>query len=82
MKQNDITALHGKTLAQLQQQLEELEHDLASARLSMIVNKLEDVTKVPRLRKDIARITTVLSEKSQLKTVETIDIPDQKKTNK
>jgi len=82
MKQNDITALHGKTLAQLQQQLEELEHDLASARLSMIVNKLEDVTKVPRLRKDIARIKTVLSEKSQLKTVETIDIPDQKKTNK
>lgn len=61
MKRNDITALHEKTTAQLQTQLEELKLELAKVSLELPVGKLNDVRKPGKIKDDIARIKTVLS---------------------
>ena len=65
MKSNDKKALHTKSVKQLQQQLDELQGELAKSRLELHANKLEDVSKINRLRKDIARVKTVITVKQK-----------------
>lgn len=63
MKRNDITALHGKTIAELEQQLGELVANLAKAQLELPVGKLSDTRMPGKIKDDIARIKTVIHEK-------------------
>lgn len=63
MRSNDIKALASKSIKQLQEQLEELQLDLSKSRLALHANKLEDTSKINRLRKDIARVKTVITQK-------------------
>ena len=63
MKRNDIKALSGKTVAELDKELAKLGHDLANMRLQKKVGKLSSVAKLKNLSDDIARIKTVLTEK-------------------
>jgi large subunit ribosomal protein L29 len=65
MKSNDKKALHTKSVNQLQQQLDELQGELAKSRLELHANKLEDVSKINRLRKDIAKVKTVITAKQK-----------------
>lgn len=64
MKSSDIKALASKSLKQLKEQLEETQKELTQSRLALHANKLEDTSKVYRLRKDIARIKTVITQKN------------------
>lgn len=63
MKRNDIRALHQKTVAELDKDLLELNHNLANMRLQKKVGKLSSVAKLKNLSDDIARIKTILTEK-------------------
>lgn len=63
MKRNDITALHSKSISELNTQLEGLLLDLAKARLEKKAAKLADVSLVKRLSNDIARVKTIIHEK-------------------
>lgn len=63
MRSNDIKALASKSIKQLQEQLEELQLDLSKSRLALHANKLEDTSKINRLRKDVARVKTVITQK-------------------
>ncbi len=64
MKSQQIKALHQKSMAELQSQLQDLQQQLAKARLELAAQKLEDTSLPDRLRKDVARIKTVITEKS------------------
>lgn len=63
MKRNDIKALADKTVVELNKDLEQLIKDLAGLRLAAKVGKLDSPAKLKNLRKDIARIKTVMREK-------------------
>lgn len=64
MKRNDITALHGKSIEELQKQLGELEQDIAKNRIEKAAGKLANTSLVNVQQRDIARIKTVLHEKT------------------
>ncbi len=66
MKRNEIKALSQKTVAELNQELLKLSHDLANMRLQKKVGKLSSVSKLRNLSDDIARIKTVLTQKETL----------------
>ncbi len=70
MKRNDINLLHEKTLAELQEQLVELNQQWAKAKLELKVNKLSDLRSPSKLRDDIARVKTIMREKELLAAVE------------
>jgi large subunit ribosomal protein L29 len=63
MKRKDIIALHDKTSGELEQQLQELRKNLAKAKLELPTGKLEDIRLPGKIRDDIARVKTILSEK-------------------
>lgn len=63
MKTNDIKALHDKSQAELKKELNTLMKDLAGMRLLAKAGKLDSPAKLKNLRKDVARIKTVLREK-------------------
>lgn len=63
MKTNDIKALHDKDQAELQKELSVLIKDLAGLRLLAKAGKIDSPSKLKNLRKDIARVKTVLREK-------------------
>lgn len=63
MKRNDIKALADKSVAELNKQLQELQLQVAKARLEKSVGKLENLRLVSSLSDDVARIKTVLREK-------------------
>ncbi len=63
MKRNDITALHDKTIGELEQQLVELRKKLAKVKLELPVGKLEDTRLPGKIRADIARVKTILHQK-------------------
>lgn len=64
MKRNDITDLHDKTVAELHQQLAELRLQLGKMQVEKKANKLANPRLVSTVRDDIARIKTVMTEKS------------------
>jgi len=66
MKTNDIKALHDKSLAELNVELEKTNQSLAMARLNKSAGKLTDVTSVHRLSHDIAVVKTIIREKEIL----------------
>jgi ribosomal protein L29 len=65
MKQNDVRALHDKTIAELQQQLIELQKERTKARLELSVGKLADVKQTSKIGDDMARVKTVISQKER-----------------
>ncbi len=69
MKNNDIKALHEKTQLELKKDLNILIKDLAGMRLLAKAGKLDSPAKLKNLRKDIARIKTVLGEKELTKSI-------------
>ena len=62
MRTNDIKALHGKTVKELNTQLEELLMLLAKSRLEKAAGKLKN-THIAMLADDVARVKTVLRNK-------------------
>lgn len=52
--------LRNKTTEELQSELQSLKENLFNQRFRSILGQLEDTTRVGKIRKDIARVQTVL----------------------
>ena len=66
MRTNDIKALHGKTIKELNAQLEELLMLLAKSRLEKSAGKLKN-THIAMLSDDVARVRLLLIDFRDLK---------------
>jgi large subunit ribosomal protein L29 len=58
-----ITELRERTVSDLEQLEGELARDLWKTRFSNFTNQLDDTAKIGRLRRQIARVKTVLTQK-------------------
>lgn len=57
--------LRGKTTEELEGELETLKENLFNQRFRSILGQQEDTTRIGKIRKDIARVQTLLRERSQ-----------------
>ena len=57
--------LRGKTTEELESELETLKENLFNQRFRSILGQQEDTTRIGKIRKDIARVQTLLQERSQ-----------------
>jgi large subunit ribosomal protein L29 len=62
MKTSD---LREQTVAELEEREQNLRRELWKTRMDNYTNKLDDTAKVRRLRRDIARVKTILTQKKQ-----------------
>jgi large subunit ribosomal protein L29 len=62
MKSEEIRALSSE---EMQQKLTELKHELFNLRFQHEVGQLENPSKMKQVKRDIARIKTVLNEKAR-----------------
>ncbi|MCQ2435462.1 MAG: 50S ribosomal protein L29 [Clostridia bacterium] len=56
--------LRNKTAAELEEQLKELKSEYFNLRFQNAINQLDNPHKIDSVRKDIARVMTVLREKN------------------
>ena len=63
MKTNDIKLLHTTEVKDLQTKLEELVKQLTSVRMEHMLGRLKNTQSLRFLRRDIARVQTVLKNK-------------------
>ena len=57
--------LRGKTTEELESELQSLKETLFNQRFRNILGQQEDTTRIGKIRKDIARVKTVLRGRSQ-----------------
>ena len=57
--------LRGKTTEELEGELKTLKESLFNQRFRSILGQQEDTTRIGKIRKDIARVQTLLQERSQ-----------------
>ena len=57
--------LRGKTTEELESELKTLKESLFNQRFRSILGQQEDTTRIGKIRKDIARVQTLLQERSQ-----------------
>ena len=55
--------LREKTVAELEAKVKELKEELFNLRFQLAVNQLENPMRIPAVKKDIARIKTILRER-------------------
>lgn len=79
-KADDIKALHDQQPAELQSQLNDLQKQLAQARLKREAGKLEDTASISRISDAIARVKTIMREKQLLEAA--AKLTDQQAANK
>ena len=60
MKINEIRALSAD---ELNTKLKELKTELFNLRFQLAINQLENTNRIPEVKRDIARVMTILSEK-------------------
>ena len=65
MKAKEIKELRGLTVEKLEQKLQELKKDLFMLRMQHATNQLENPMQIAAVKKDIARIKTIIREKEQ-----------------
>lgn len=63
MKKNDLANLHQQSITELQAQVVKLEAELGKAQLQKSVGKLNNTRLMYTLRKDIAKIKTIIRSK-------------------
>ena len=57
--------LQGKTTEELESELKSLKENLFNQRFRSILGQQEDTTRIGKIRKDIARVKTILQVRSQ-----------------
>lgn len=62
MKASEIRDL---TLEEMQQQLQDSEEELFNLRFQQSMNRLENADRIKGVRKDIARLKTIITEKEK-----------------
>ena len=63
MKAKEIKDLRGLTIEKLEAKLQELKKDLFMLRMQHATNQLENPLQIAAVKKDIARIKTIIREK-------------------
>ena len=63
MKAKEIKEVRGLSLEKLQEKLQELKKDLFMLRMQHATNQLDNPMKIAAVKKDIARIKTIIREK-------------------
>ncbi len=67
MKTNKfVEGLKGETAAELQEELVAAKKELFNLRIQNATNQLDNTSRIKEVRKNIARIQTVITEKSKL----------------
>ena len=62
MKANEIRDLRAKSAAELESKLGELKKDLFQLRLQHATNQLDNPIRIAQVKKDIARVKTIIRE--------------------
>ena len=62
MKINEIREL---SVEELNAKLKELKTELFNLRFQLAINQLENTHRIPEVKRDIARVMTILSEKKE-----------------
>ena len=63
MKAKEIKEVRGMSVEKLQEKLQELKKDLFMLRMQHATNQLDNPMKIAAVKKDIARIKTIIREK-------------------
>ena len=64
MKAKEIKDLRGLTIEKLEEKLQELKKDLFMLRMQHATNQLDNPLQIAAVKKDIARIKTIIREKA------------------
>ena len=65
MKAKQIKEVRGLSVEKLQEKLQELKKDLFMLRMQHATNQLDNPMQIAAVKKDIARIKTIIREKEQ-----------------
>ena len=63
MKAKEIKEVRGESIEKLQEKLQELKKDLFMLRMQHATNQLDNPMQIAAVKKDIARIKTIIREK-------------------
>ena len=63
MKAKEIKEVRGLSIEKLEEKLQELKKDLFMLRMQHVTNQLDNPLKIAAVKKDIARIKTIIREK-------------------
>ena len=63
MKAKEIKEIRGLSVEKLQEKLQELKKDLFMLRMQHATNQLDNPMQIANVKKDIARIKTIIREK-------------------
>ena len=58
------TEIRNLSVAELEKKLKELKEELFNLRFQLAINQLENPTRIKAVKKDIARVKTILNEKN------------------
>ena len=59
----EINEIRELTVDELNAKLKELKTELFNLRFQLAINQLENTNRIPEVKRDIARVMTILSEK-------------------
>ena len=65
MKAKELKEIRGLSVEKLQEKLQELKKDLFMLRMQHATNQLDNPMQIAAVKKDIARIKTIIREKEQ-----------------
>ena len=65
MKAKEIKEVRGLSVEKLQEKLQDLKKDLFMLRMQHATNQLDNPMQIAAVKKDIARIKTIIREKEQ-----------------
>ena len=63
MKAKEIKEIRGLSVEKLEEKLQELKKDLFMLRMQLATNQLDNPMQIAAVKKDIARIKTIIREK-------------------
>ena len=63
MKAKDLNQIRGRSADKLQEKLQELKKDVFMLRMQHATNQLDNPMRIAAVKKDIARIKTIIREK-------------------
>lgn len=72
MKRNDISSLHSFSIKELKEKLKTLIAEHEKARSERVAGKLKNISSVYSLRKDTARVKTIIRKKELEENVQSI----------
>ena len=66
MKAKEIKEVRGMSIEKLEEKLQELKKDLFMLRMQHATNQLDNPMQIAAVKKDIARVKTIIREKSDI----------------